>query len=231
MKRVILILAAIVVGFFLFLVISRQGPRFDNQTTNQEVTKVAYRLPALMEWDITLSSPIKEEGFCPGLPNQVLEYFPDSLLQRDIQDFSATALKIRNSLPGNAYDWCKSAIRITWPLKGTKNVYAVSYQNQLIALWLKDSITLHCKRLERPTGEERPSFVNLPKFDREIEWTWSFEGLPYDAKNLAKGKVVEYSSQSGYTFVKTLWPGGEKYKLDPKASTRISVAGRTVYSD
>jgi hypothetical protein len=197
---------------------------------------------SVTEWDYTLSNPVENsvanvERFYL-LPDEVFTIFtPDKLKQFSA---SATAFKAKNNLPGDAYYWSLNARYMSWPIgqgqkkwDGTLNpadyVYMIWYDNSFIALWFTDATTLHCQRLEKPDGTERPEFVEVPASDKLQRVDWIFTGLSYDCQELAQGRAITHSSEYGRTTVTTRWKGGT-YKL-PNAYTRISIGDKVIYSD
>ena len=206
----------------------------------KEVVKNSVPKWTVEEWNFNLSSPVKstaenaERLFL--LPDEILQIFPEGSLEQSC--YPANWIKLRNNLPGNAFDWCRNARYTFWPISqevkrwdGTENpadyVYIIDYDRSLISMIFTDSVTIHCTRLERPDGTERPKSIKCPS--GLAKYTWSFSGSPSNCKDLALGKIISYNSQYGYTEVTSWWRGGE-YEL-PGVLTSIKVDGKTIYSD
>lgn len=194
------------------------------------------------EWSIRLNSPVEaveQQMYNRFLPDEVLQMFTDSLFTT--VKYQASWIKHRNKLPGNAYEWYLNCYFLCWPMDSTERernnmmdpkeyLYVIDYDQELIAMWFTDSLTLRCKKLQRPTPEDRPRSVSLPRFQKAVEWQWDFRGLPHNASYLARGRKTSVSAQVGHTEVKTLWQGGGEYILSA-ASTTIKAQGKMIYSD
>lgn len=202
----------------------------------------------LNEWDIALKSPvmaIKQDVQSHFLPDQIYQLFQARL------DFPGWpmghTLGIKNNLPGDSFNWGITGDFIYWNLTDKRNdwtknqqtdpkdfVYVIKYDKNLIALWFTGPQTVHMKKVQWPTLADRQKEVNIPLFDQEVQFKWSFEsiksGYEEDILRSVKGKIVESSIQNGFVFVTTIWVGGEDYVL-PSAYTRISAGGKPIYAD